>query len=117
MNRPVHFEILGDDPAKLSEFYKTVFGWTIATWDGPQGYWLATTGEDTPGINGGFMAKHLPQTVINTIEVESMADTLAAIETGGGKLVHGPQEIPGVGNHAYFADPEGILFGVMEPKG
>lgn len=53
MNRPVHFEILGDDPAALAEFYRGVFGWEIATWEG-QGYWLATTGAaGTPGIDGG----------------------------------------------------------------
>ncbi len=117
MNRPVHFEILGEDPAKLSGFYKDVFGWEIATWDGPQGYWLATTGQDGPGINGGFMERHFPQAVINTIEVKSMAECVAAIETAGGKKIHGPQEIPGVGNHAYCADPEGNMFGLLEPIG
>ena len=72
MNRPVHFEILGDDPAKLSEFYSSIFGWKIAALDGPQGYWLATTGEGERGIDGGFIERHFPQAVINTIEVESM---------------------------------------------
>ncbi len=115
MNRPVHFEILGDDPAKLTEFYKGVFGWEIATWDGPQGYWLATTGQDGPGINGGFMERHFPQAVINTIEVTSMAESVAAVESAGGKKVHGPQDIPGVGIHAYCADPEGNMFGLLEP--
>jgi len=27
MNRPVHFEIHANDPAKLSKFYADVFGW------------------------------------------------------------------------------------------
>ncbi len=115
MNRPVHFEILGDDPAKLSEFYAEVFGWKIATLDGPQGYWLATTGEGPRGIDGGFMDKHFPQTVINTIQVASLEETRAKVEAGGGKVVVEPRAIPGVGNHAYFADPEGTLFGVLEP--
>ena len=38
MNRPVHFEILGDDPAKLSEFYNSIFGWKIATLDGSSSF-------------------------------------------------------------------------------
>jgi predicted enzyme related to lactoylglutathione lyase len=27
----------------------------------------------------------------------------------------GPNEIPGVGLHAYCADPEGNLFGILQP--
>ena len=119
MKRPVHFEILAEDPAKLAEFYKAVFGWEIADWGGgEQTYWLATTGSDSdPGINGAFMGRELDQAVINTLEVESLAEATSRIEAAGGKVVHGPNEIPGVGTHAYFADPAGILFGVMESSG
>jgi predicted enzyme related to lactoylglutathione lyase len=75
-----------------------------------------TTGpEGTPGIDGGIMGRHLPQAVINTIQVESMDETLSKIEGAGGKKVHGPEEIPGVGLHAYCADPGGNLFGIMQP--
>jgi predicted enzyme related to lactoylglutathione lyase len=117
LNRPVHFEILAEDPAALSEFYRQVLGWDIATWpEGEQTYWLATTGADQdPGINGGFMGKELPQSVINTIQVPKLEPVLEKIQALGGKIVHGPNELPGVGLHAYCADPEGILFGVMEP--
>jgi uncharacterized protein len=116
MGRPVHFEILGEDPARLGEFYRAVFNWEIASWDGPQGYWLATTGlEGDRGINGGFMHRHFPQPVINTVGVASLEETLAKVEQAGGSLVQGPHEIPGVGLHAYCQDPEGILFGVLQP--
>jgi uncharacterized protein len=116
MNRPVHFEILGDDPEALVSFYRETFGWEIATWDGPQGYWLATTGPDSePGIHGGFMHLHFPQRVINTIAVVSLDETLARVEAGGGSKVQGPNEIPGVGTHVYCADPEGTLFGLLQP--
>jgi predicted enzyme related to lactoylglutathione lyase len=118
MNRPVHFEILANDPVALSEFYHQALGWEIATWPGgDQTYWLATTGvEGDPGINGGFMGRELPQSVINTIEVEKLEPVLDRILKLGGKIVHGPNQVPGVGKHAYCADPEGILFGVMESQ-
>jgi len=117
MKRPVHFEILAEDPKKLADFYQAIFGWEIADWGGgDQTYWLATTGpDDEPGINGGFMFRSLDQAVINTLEVESLEETTRKIEASGGKVVHGPNEVPEVGTHAYFADPEGILFGVMQP--
>lgn len=117
MKRPVHFEILADDPNKLSSFYATVFGWEIANLgEGEQSYWLATTGPDgEPGINGGFMHRAFDQAVINTLETDSLADITSEIEAAGGKVIHGPNEVPGVGTHSYFADPEGNLFGVMQP--
>jgi uncharacterized protein len=116
MNRPTHFEILAKDPEKMVAFYKSVFDWEIKTWEGPQAYWLITTGEDgTPGINGALMGRNLDQAVITTVEIQSLDATLEAVTAHDGELVHGPNEIPGVGRHAYFADPEGTLFGVLEP--
>jgi len=118
MNRPVHFEILAEDPAALGEFYHQVLGWELATWPGGgQRYWLVTTGEaDEPGINGGIMGEELPQPVINTVEVESLQAVLEKVRALGGKVIHGPNEVPGVGIHAYCADPQGVLFGVMQPN-
>ncbi len=118
MKRPVHFEILADDPSKMADFYKDVFEWEITTWGGgEQAYWLVTTGpDDVPGINGGIMSREFDQAVINTLEVESLDDILIKIEGAGGRKVHGPNEIPGVGMHAYCADIEGNLFGVLEPR-
>ena len=117
MARPVHFEILADEPEKAAVFYSDVFGWKITTWDGDeQGYWLANTGpDDEAGIHGALMHRHFPQAVINTVEVESLEETLEKVSSAGGKKIHGPEEIPGVGTHAYCEDPEGNLFGVMQP--
>ena len=117
MSRPVHFELLAEDPAALGEFYRQVLGWEIATWPGgEQSYWMVTTGpEGEPGINGGIMGKHFPQAVINTIEVAALEPVLEKIRSLGGKVIHGPSEVANVGMHAYCSDPEGVLFGVMEP--
>ena len=117
MARPVHFEILGDDPEELGAFYKAVFGWEVNTWGGgEQTYWLLTTGSDEePGINGSLMARHFDQAVINTVTVDALAEAIAKVEAAGGRKVHGPNEIPEVGTHAYCEDPEGNLFGIMQP--
>jgi len=115
MNRPIHFEILTDNPEKVIAFYQQVFNWQIACWEGPQSYWLATTGsDDAPGINGGFMNRHFHQAVINTIQVNSMDEYIKKIEAAGGKKILGPREVPGVGLHAYCEDPEGSIFGIMQ---
>lgn len=106
MKRPVHFETLADDPGKLADFSREVFEWKIAAWDGPQACRLVTTGpEGTPGINGGIMARHFAQGVINTIAVESLVKTVAEMEQAGGKKVYGPHGIPEIGQHVYRAGP------------
>ncbi|MDA1035941.1 MAG: hypothetical protein O3B65_03560 [Chloroflexi bacterium] len=36
------------------------------------------------------------------------------IKAAGGEVAHGPNEIPGIGNHAYCTDTEGNMFGVIQ---
>ena len=117
MSRPVHFEILADDPKKVGAFYAQALGWEVSSWgEGEPTYWLITTGpKEVPGIDGGLMARELPQAVINTISVDSLEASLDKVRAAGGKVVREPHEIPGVGRHAYCADPEGNLFGVLQP--
>jgi hypothetical protein len=117
MARVIHFEVLGEDPEKTAEFYKQALGWEANSWPGgEQTYWLCTTGpEGPPGINGAIMGKHFGQPVINTVEAESLEEATANIEKAGGKRVTQPSEIPEVGLHAYFEDPDGTLFGVLQP--
>lgn len=115
--RPVHFEILSKDPERSAKFYREALGWEVKSWPGgEQSYWLVTTGPaEQPGINGGIMGQHLPQAVINTIEVPVLAEAIEKIEAAGGKVVHGPNEVADVGLHAYCSDPDGAIFGVLEP--
>ena len=63
---------------------------------------------------GAIMGMNLPQKVINTIDVEALDELIEKVKAAGGKLVHGPNEVPGVGMHAYCEDSQGILFGMMQ---
>lgn len=116
MSRVIHFEIQADDPERAANFYKSVFGWEIQKWEGPEDYWLVTTGpEEEPGINGAIMTRSNPgANVWNTVGAESLDDVTAKIESNGGKVVQPRQAVPGVGYHAYFEDSEGNIFGVMQ---
>jgi predicted enzyme related to lactoylglutathione lyase len=116
MGRPTHFEILAEDPEGARQFYTQVFGWGAEDWGGEGTYWMLSTGEDgTPGINGAIMGRHFDQAVINTIEIESLEDTMEEVVHAGGKVVNEPNEIPGVGRHVYCQDPEGNMFGILQP--
>jgi predicted enzyme related to lactoylglutathione lyase len=116
MSRVIHFEIPASDPERASAFYQKVFGWKFAKWVGPIEYWMVTTGaEGTPGINGGLMRNTNVKTTTNTIGVDSVDGTVAAVTKAGGTLVMPKTAIPGVGYFAYLTDTEGNLFGVLRP--
>ena len=117
MPRPVHFEIPADNPERAIEFYSSIFGWKFNKWGGPMEYWLITTGEPAePGINGGLMRRRDPnQPCVNTITVASVDESLQAIDKGGGVCVLPKMPVPGVGWMAYCKDPDGHIFGIMQP--
>lgn len=116
MARVVHFELPVDDPDRAVAFYKNVFGWEINKWDGPQDYWLITTGaEGEPGIDGGLMRRQKPgESTTNTVGVPSVDDFVAKITAHGGEVVVPKMAVPTVGYMAYCSDTEGNVFGIME---
>jgi predicted enzyme related to lactoylglutathione lyase len=119
-NRVVHFDIYAEDVERASAFYQKVFGWTIRKVDGMD-YWLISTGESVPGIDGGLGQRTSPTNgdipqfgYTCTVDVE---DVNAAFETAlaaGGTEVHKPGPIPGVGYIAYVRDTEGNHLGLMQ---
>lgn len=114
MNRPIHFEIHVPDPAKARAFYESVFGWRFQKWDGPEEYWVVTTGPDAPGIDGGLIRSRdgQPRTV-NTVQVASVDEYAQKVVAHGGQIVVPKMAIPGVGWLAYCTDPGGAIFGIM----
>jgi predicted enzyme related to lactoylglutathione lyase len=116
MPRVVHFDISAENPERVARFYSDVFGWTINKWDGPQEYWLISTGEGHPGIDGGLSrGQNGSSGTVNTIDVSSVDDFVRRIEENGGKVVAPKMAIPGVGYFAQCQDPSGTMFGIMEP--
>lgn len=118
MPRPIHFELLADNPERISQFYKNVFGWKIEKWDGPQEYWLCQTGEkDQPGIDGGIMRRPEGGQVsptTNTLDVPNIDEYIDKIKKHGGSIVAPKMAVPGVGWMAYCKDTEGNIFGIMQ---
>ena len=78
---------------------------------------MVDTGEGL-GSGGAILPRgDLGQAVINTIGVESIEASIAAVRDAGGQvLMDPPDEIPGVGRFAYCRDTEGNLFGLLQPS-
>lgn len=122
MNRPVHFEIHASDPAKLSEFYVNVFGWTVNHL--PQmDYWLLNTGGEAMGINGGMLKRASAKpsggssanAFVCSLGVASVDEMLKKALAAGATMAMPKQAIPGIGYQAYIHDPDGNLVGLHQP--
>ena len=123
MNRPVHFEMHTPDPQKTAAFFERVLGWKFQKWEGPQEYWLVSTGgvgvgpqqgPTQPGINGGIMkSKDGQPRTINTVQVENVDDAVKRAVAAGAQVALPKMAIPGVGWLAYCIAPGGNIFGVM----
>jgi len=121
MLRVVHFEIHADDPQRAANFYQGVFGWDIKKWEGPEDYWLVTTGQaPEPGIDGAIVKRMGPINgdaviaYVCTVDVPSVDDAIAKITSQGGTIVLPKMPVPGVGWLVYAKDTEGNIFGSLQ---
>ena len=122
----VHFEIPANNPEKLSEFYKNLFGWKIEKMSmGDMDYWMIETragtaqnmekAQTTAGTNGGMMKKmDAGQRPLNYVMVESVDDFSKKIQSLGGKIIVSKTPIPNMGAFAVGLDPEGNPIGIFE---
>ena len=133
MGQPVvHFEIIGQDPARLQGYYGDLFGWEFALGDAtteqvsqPGQYGFvdgATTGGDgdngMTGINGGVGGGrgHRPR-VLFYVGVPDVQAALRRAESLGGRRLMGPEPASGADFAVgHFADPEGNVVGVAGPS-
>jgi predicted enzyme related to lactoylglutathione lyase len=120
----VHFEIPSDDIERSKKFYNELFGWNIEKWSGeenmPEGveYNTITTIDDkgNKAIGGGMMKRQNPQQqgITNYIDVKSVAEYSAKIESLGGKIVMPKTPVRGMGYFAVCLDTENNTFGIWE---
>ncbi|MEP6851891.1 MAG: VOC family protein [bacterium] len=123
MGRPVvHFEVIGQDPDRLREYYGKLFGWSFDTpspvaveVSAPERYGFLDlqTSEDGTGIRGGIgggegYASH----AVLYVSVPDVEAALAQAESLGGTRVMGPATSPSGLVVGHFTDPEGTLIGV-----
>jgi predicted enzyme related to lactoylglutathione lyase len=114
-NPVVHWELWSEDPQRASEFYASVFGWSIRHIP-EMNYHLADKGAEG-GIGGGIMKPKegpWPGKLTVYIDVEDLAACREKIIAAGGKMVVEPTEVPGVGSMALFEDPDGRVMGLWK---
>lgn len=102
--RPVvHFEIGGQDPARLRAFYSALFNWSVG--DGPIMTIAPGIGGPEPGPGG-----HIRQTgrpgVSLYVQVRDLGESLMKAVELGGSAVTEPFDVPNGPTLAVISDPE-----------
>ncbi len=124
--RFIWYELMTLDPQASRRFYEAVLEWKIeAQPSGPTGQAMDYRMIATPtGMVGGVFTLTAEMTAhgavpcwLAYIGVDDMARSVAAVTAAGGRVLMPTQDIPGVGQIAMVADPQGAPFYVMQPQG
>lgn len=112
-------ELMAGELASALAFYQRMFGWTKADAIdmGPMGTYqlFATDGEP----DGGMMDKMPEMPVAHWryyFNVPAIDAAVARIAAGGGKVVHGPVQVPGGSWIVNALDPQGVFFALVAPR-
>ena len=118
----VHFEIIGNDPQKLRDYYAGLFGWEFQTPSpvaqevseaGSYGFLDLVTSEDGTGIRGGVGGGPSYEShAVFYVGVPNVEAALQRAESLGGTRAMGPATSPNGLVVGHFTDPEGTLIGV-----
>ena len=111
-------ELMSSDPESGFEFYSSLFGWTRgqAMDMGEMGtYQLFRRG----GTDIGAVMRlgDAPQPAwLPYFGIEGVDAVIARINAAGGRVAHGPQEVPSGAFIAVATDPQGAWFAVVGPR-
>ena len=115
-NSVTHFEIYGEEPANLADFYRDVFGWQVEQMPGVN-YWRIQTGSAEPkALHGGLTYRAIPD--LNGwmlfVNVTSLDETVALVQKLGGSVVRAKTAVPRTAWVTIVADPARNIFGVWQ---
>ncbi len=118
--RFVWFDLMTPDKDAAVDFYTKLIGWSTQAWEGaeqPYTMWVngeAPLGGVVPLPKEAQEAGSPPHWMAYVATPDVDATTEQAKELGG-KVMHGPEDIPTVGRFAVLADPQGAVFAAFTP--
>jgi predicted enzyme related to lactoylglutathione lyase len=116
---PCWVDLIQPDIDATLAFYGDLFGWTyeVRTPEGaPFRYVYARRdGKIVAGLGGPPQGATEPPGWTSYVSVDSVDETVAAIQANGGRVLSPPVDIPRSGRVAACLDPAGAIVGVWQP--
>jgi hypothetical protein len=114
------YDLMTPDIAAAKKFYPTVTGWSTEEWDkGPYSMWKAGD-ESFAGMNPitpEQRAQGVPAHWLAYVNVDNVESAANKVRSLGGKVLHGPEDIPEVGRFAIIQDPQGATLAIFKGSG
>ncbi len=111
-------ELATTDVAAALRFYAELFGWTRGPGHDMGGnmgvYQLFEHAGSQVGGMCNVQGPSTPPSWLSYVHVGDSNRAVAAVKAAGGRLLHGPMEVPGGSWVALFMDPQGGAFAVQE---
>lgn len=115
---PIWYELGTSDLDGAKAFYAAIFGWSVED-AGMQGFTYLLASRDADMIAGlmslGAQTGAPPPNWTIYFAVDDCDAVAARTEEAGGRVYHQPADIPGTGRFAVLADPQGAVFGILQP--
>lgn len=115
-NSLTHFEIYGEHPTGLAEFYRRVFGWRLEQMEAVD-YWRIDTGSaESNTLNGGLTYRAIPglNGWLLYIQVPALDEAVELITSLGGSVIRPKTAVPRAAWVTIVADPAKNIFGVWQ---
>jgi predicted enzyme related to lactoylglutathione lyase len=100
-------------------FYGKLFGWEEVSPGPPEqtgGYRMFTLGGKTVAGVGPLQAEGQPPAWTTYVTVKDADQTAKTVRENGGNVLMEPMDVMDVGRMAVFADPEGAVISVWQPR-
>lgn len=111
-------ELMTTDYEAAFSFYRALFGWEqVEAHDmGPMGVYFIF-GQDGRQVGGMFNKPpgvEAPTAWLHYVRVENVDAAAARVTAGGGRILHGPADVPGGGRILQCTDPQGAAFALHQ---
>ncbi len=112
-------ELMTSDPDAAAAFYGPLFGWRFETMNMGMPYQVIKAGDTSVG---GIMgrppgAEDMPPMWGGYVTVADADATAKRCAELGGKVLHGPDDIPSVGRFVVLQDPQGAVINAIAYSG
>lgn len=115
---PCWYELGTNDLEAAGQFYEKILDWQVedSGMEGFQYHLASSDGDKVAGLmsNAGQAGSPPPNWLIY-FAVDDCDRTAAHIGAAGGKILKAPDDIPGTGRYCIAADPQGAVFGLLQP--
>jgi len=112
-----HFEIYAEEPERLAEFYRGLFGWRIDKAPGVDYYFIDTLNKQPGAIRGGLLHRPIdgPRSWVHYVHVDDVDSTIERLAQLGGRIVRAKAAVPKTGWYAVVEDPQRNIFALFQP--